>query len=1258
EELRIAVVDGAKIIFGANIELDAGIMIPNNAAVDIDLGGYTLTGADDTYVIRATNKSTLTVKNGTIKVGEYDENWSWGIDNRGGNVTVEDVRFEAVGNYFGDAVTANWDWDFVSGNEEEGYYLDEDGIAASTILNNVTVSENADYCAEVYNYSKNKITINSGTFNGDVYNAGSLVINGGTIKSYIYNDAQTINISGGDFSNAEIYNNNGTMTVNSPITLKSLTTSPMDLSNITYDEFLLTGTITEGEYTVNGLYNATIPANSTAKIHLDNAEISGGANTIAGGSFDGTVSSISNRCISGGIFSDELYEQIKDKAYKFSTGYGWIENTDGTYTVGYLGTIKVNIKSNNKDWGNAGVSKYAIGGSSGSGSLDEVANKSVTKGDTIKFSAKAVPKNDNYVFAGWYTNSEGEGSSISVAAQLTDFEYVVGNEDITIYAVFKEDEEYKEFVAKAKDWVNSGDYTINSTDDMYMLAFAVNNLGETFSGKTVTLTVNLDYTDNSNFMPVGGAVKFLGTFDGGKHTISNLKYTAADGGYAGIFGYNKGTIKNLKVDNCEFNTSSDVGGIAAWSEGRIEDCSVTGCVLNGGFRYAGCIVGHTYGITMTNIVASNNNIKGWKAGGVVGYADGLKLSNATVVGNTNSDETETGLYGAVVGHLNEGASTMENITVNAPNAPIIGTNYSTTRGNLVVSGENTNVTAENIIPENTVPYKTIEISDGSYKLNSIVPDGKEKQGVTLVGGNYTTNVEEYVPEGIIWKVSSDGIYVVRDTVAEIHNTAKTVSSTVELDKADMCGVVDTLADATYKVVVNKASNEGTDEISKAIEDNNESDKKLEIIDIRIFEIKDDVHTDITSDVNSKLSEENKTIKAIYTLPEVPVEDSVSVYHYTSAGVCDKLDSNEFSVNGKVVTITAESFSDWAITYDVASGIVYEVTNKIGVSFEYESDGVYNILLRPQDDKDTIYRFMSADLTFSLDTTEGNLVYTVEAAPYVNITSPSENRYEFNLDGIHNSGVISSAVKIGQVKFDGYGEGKFSVATADTNIVNTAEYGSVDDNIVAHYTAGGSHTLALNDDVTNTNGTIDPLSMKPERKALTVNIAFPNKIDNNAAAYQAMTVTVSGGDLTTPLTYALGNNTENVSFNNNTYTLTVENTLTKNTSYTVTVSGAGYRTARYTVNMATDKTLNFWNNVMDTEQVVEVDKQDSAVKTNFLAGDIVKDNNINIYDLSAVVSYFGTSNDVTAESAYARYDLNRDGKIDSKDVAYVLVSWNN
>ena len=121
-----------------------------------------------------------------------------------------------------------------------------------------------------------------------------------------------------------------------------------------------------------------------------------------------------------------------------------------------------------------------------------------------------------------------------------------------------------------------------------------------------------------------------------------------------------------------------------------------------------------------------------------------------------------------------------------------------------------------------------------------------------------------------------------------------------------------------------------------------------------------------------------------------------------------------------------------------------------------------------------------------------------------------------------------------------------------------------------------------------------------------------------------------------------------------YVITLTDVLAVNNSYTVTVEGAGYRTARYTVTMTDDKELTFWNNVMDEEKVIETNKDSSKVTKNFLAGDIVKDNNINIYDLSAVVSYFGEGSN--AANGYAKYDLNRDGVIDSKDVAYVLVSW--
>ena len=93
-------------------------------------------------------------------------------------------------------------------------------------------------------------------------------------------------------------------------------------------------------------------------------------------------------------------------------------------------------------------------------------------------------------------------------------------------------------------------------------------------------------------------------------------------------------------------------------------------------------------------------------------------------------------------------------------------------------------------------------------------------------------------------------------------------------------------------------------------------------------------------------------------------------------------------------------------------------------------------------------------------------------------------------------------------------------------------------------------------------------------------------------------------------------------------------------------------------MTDAKTLNFWTNVKDIAEEVEVGEATSEKNVTFLAGDIVKDNIINVYDLSAVVSYFGTVGlSASNNGEYVMYDLNRDGKIDSRDVAYVLVSWN-
>ena len=188
----------------------------------------------------------------------------------------------------------------------------------------------------------------------------------------------------------------------------------------------------------------------------------------------------------------------------------------------------------------------------------------------------------------------------------------------------------------------------------------------------------------------------------------------------------------------------------------------------------------------------------------------------------------------------------------------------------------------------------------------------------------------------------------------------------------------------------------------------------------------------------------------------------------------------------------------------------------------------------------------------------------------------------------------------------------------------------------------------------------PFEIKAETATLNVKVQFNNEISDNPVEYQQMWAEITGGTLTETKVIEFGNDSS-VVLNEDSYSFTC-NDLIKGRKYTVAIKGEGYRTAHYTVTMdADEKNLSFWNNVKDAATVIETGADEStAVVKNYLAGDILKDNVIDIYDLSAVVSYFGEEGlnvgGETYNKGYAKYDLNRDGKIDSKDVAMVLVSW--
>lgn len=351
-----------------------------------------------------------------------------------------------------------------------------------------------------------------------------------------------------------------------------------------------------------------------------------------------------------------------------------------------------------------------------------------------------------------------------------------------------------------------------------------------------------------------------------------------------------------------------------------------------------------------------------------------------------------------------------------------------------------------------------------------------------------------------------------------------------------------------------------------------------------------------------------------------------------------------------------------IAPDVDLDLDLGLANEIEVVFEKvaendEASDLYNINLVGAN-AEIINRLNSGDLTFVFDPEDGKDVdfEILDADKNDHITiAPVDNskyRYEFHFDTKANVADTANTITIAQVKFEGYGKFSFMVdEAATTNVVHATK---LVDSIVDTFVVGGGEgkgTLIINNAAENTDnddsyGFIDEAEITVPTRTLTINIDFPNAVENNVAAYQDMTVTIVGGTVDEEI--KLGTDEEAYSF---------ERVLPYNTPYTVTVKGAGYRTARYTVTLNDNKTLNFWNNVKDIENAKAIeDKGTVKVTKNFLAGDIVKDNNINIYDLSAVVSYFNTNTNTTAKDDNAKYDLNRDGVINSKDVAYVLVSW--
>ncbi|MCH5221388.1 MAG: hypothetical protein J1F05_03540 [Muribaculaceae bacterium] len=204
---------------------------------------------------------------------------------------------------------------------------------------------------------------------------------------------------------------------------------------------------------------------------------------------------------------------------------------------------------------------------------------------------------------------------------------------------------------------------------------------KTFANTVVKLTQDIDL-GNESWDPIGGVNgDFNGTFDGGNHTIYNLKVAREGLNYGGLFGSVTtagGTIKNVKIFNADVKAYGHAGALVGRIYGPVENCHVTNANIvvvpidKSGSYDEGNDVGALIGMIgectthVSDCSVENATVRGFRhVGGIVGKFMGMKspeentfiknctVSNTNIVGDWSkkygTEASYADTYGALIG---------------------------------------------------------------------------------------------------------------------------------------------------------------------------------------------------------------------------------------------------------------------------------------------------------------------------------------------------------------------------------------------------------------------------------------------------------------------------------------------------------------------------------------------------------------------------------------------------------------------------------
>ena len=242
-------------------------------------------------------------------------------------------------------------------------------------------------------------------------------------------------------------------------------------------------------------------------------------------------------------------------------------------------------------------------------------------------------------------------------------------------------------------------WQLNSVSDWNTVAASINGQAEDAvytSAAYYRLTADIDF-DNKNLTPISftadNTIYFEGEFDGAGHKLLNVKIVAP-GKSCGVFGANKGTIRDLAVEGALSAEFEIAGGIVGINAGVIDGATFKGDITGGtGAKTIGGIAGQNKG-TLVNCANLGGTMKtdapkDPNMGGIVGQIakgdDGLGRYVINCYSRVDQLEAKHNDVGGIAGIVSDDSfvincySTVEKITANSSYASVVG--YSK-KGNL------------------------------------------------------------------------------------------------------------------------------------------------------------------------------------------------------------------------------------------------------------------------------------------------------------------------------------------------------------------------------------------------------------------------------------------------------------------------------------------------------------------------------------------------------------------------------------------------